>query len=253
MCTAQAALVPESRIPWGLLLSPRQGPERSGQGKAGFQASDSSFLPAVAPVHCLCSLQFSPSAKVLGTVTAIVLATLTSLLPSADPSLLPGRGAVSSHRCLWGSLSLILCFSPQVILKDLEVLAEIASSPAGQTEDPGPLDGPDLRVSHPELQVPTPGRAGLLTTPSKYSPDAPGLRDPGNTGAQSDPGLGHPRGCPSPALEFCQGVRVSNGHCPGGRWTLPCCHLLAHTPAPVRDAQSLFLTFLHLSSVEPLA
>ncbi|PNJ61742.1 VAC14 isoform 8, partial [Pongo abelii] len=51
-----------------------------------------------------------------------------------------------------------------VILKDLEVLAEIASSPAGQTDDPGPLDGPDLRASHSELQVPTPGRAGLLNT-----------------------------------------------------------------------------------------
>lgn len=67
--------------------------------------------------------------------------------------------------------------SDEVILKDLEVLAEIASSPAGQTEDPGPLDGPDLRVSHPELQVPTPGRAGLLTTPStkglECSPSSP--------------------------------------------------------------------------------
>ncbi|ELW63031.1 Protein VAC14 like protein [Tupaia chinensis] len=52
-----------------------------------------------------------------------------------------------------------------VILKDLEVLAEIASSPAGQTDDPDPLDGPDLRASHAELQVPTPGRAGLLNTP----------------------------------------------------------------------------------------
>uniref|UniRef100_A0A5F8A880 Protein VAC14 homolog n=1 Tax=Macaca mulatta TaxID=9544 RepID=A0A5F8A880_MACMU len=54
--------------------------------------------------------------------------------------------------------------SDEVILKDLEVLAEIASSPAGQTDDPGPLDGPDLRASHSELQVPTPGRAGLLNT-----------------------------------------------------------------------------------------
>lgn len=61
----------------------------------------------------------------------------------------------------------LLLFSPQVILKDLEVLAEIASSPAGQTDDPSPLDGPDLRVSHSELQVPTPGRGGLLTSPGK--------------------------------------------------------------------------------------
>lgn len=64
-------------------------------------------------------------------------------------------------------------FLPQVILKDLEVLAEIASSPAGQTDDLGPLDGPDLRISHSELQVPTPGRASLLPTPSKYSPMRP--------------------------------------------------------------------------------
>uniref|UniRef100_A0A2K6RIM0 Protein VAC14 homolog n=1 Tax=Rhinopithecus roxellana TaxID=61622 RepID=A0A2K6RIM0_RHIRO len=54
--------------------------------------------------------------------------------------------------------------SDEVILKDLEVLAEIASSPAGQTDDPGPLDGADFRASHSELQVPTPGRAGLLNT-----------------------------------------------------------------------------------------
>lgn len=60
MCIAQAALVPESRIPWGPLSSPRQGPERSGHGKADFQASDSSFLPLVAPVYCLCSLRFRP-------------------------------------------------------------------------------------------------------------------------------------------------------------------------------------------------
>lgn len=53
------------------------------------------------------------------------------------------------------------------------MLAEIASSPAGQTDDLGPLDGPDLRVSHSELQVPTPGRASLLPTPSKYSPMCP--------------------------------------------------------------------------------
>lgn len=63
-----------------------QGPERSGHGKAAFQASDSSVLPPVAPVHRLCSLQFRPLKNVLGTVTAIVLATLTSLLSSADPS-----------------------------------------------------------------------------------------------------------------------------------------------------------------------
>ncbi|XP_022367096.1 protein VAC14 homolog isoform X4 [Enhydra lutris kenyoni] len=67
--------------------------------------------------------------------------------------------------------------SDEVILKDLEVLAEIASSPAGQTDDPGPLDGPDLRVSHSELQVPTPGRANLLNTPGtkglECSPSTP--------------------------------------------------------------------------------
>ncbi|XP_006878685.1 PREDICTED: protein VAC14 homolog [Elephantulus edwardii] len=67
--------------------------------------------------------------------------------------------------------------SDEVILKDLEVLAEIASSPAGQTDDPGPLDGPDLRVSHMELQVPASGRAGPLHAPGtkglEYSPSTP--------------------------------------------------------------------------------
>ncbi|EHB15464.1 VAC14-like protein [Heterocephalus glaber] len=52
--------------------------------------------------------------------------------------------------------------SDEVVLKDLEVLAEIASSPAGQTDEPSPADGPDLRVGHSELQVPTPSRASLL-------------------------------------------------------------------------------------------
>uniref|UniRef100_A0A674JTJ8 Protein VAC14 homolog n=1 Tax=Terrapene triunguis TaxID=2587831 RepID=A0A674JTJ8_9SAUR len=41
--------------------------------------------------------------------------------------------------------------SDEVILKDLEVLAEIASSPAGQTEDQGPCDGSDMRS---ELHIP---------------------------------------------------------------------------------------------------
>lgn len=66
-------------------------------------------------------------------------------------------------------MSFILRLSPQVVLKDLEVLAEIASSPAGQTDDPGAPDGPDLQVNHSELQVPTSGRANLLNPPSKYS------------------------------------------------------------------------------------
>lgn len=117
------------------------------------------------------------------------------------------REAVSPAIAACGGPCLILCFSPQVILKDLEVLAEIASSPAGQTEDPGPLDGPDLRVSHSELQVPTPGRASLLTTPSKYPlmPPASGTLGTPVLGLVLD--WGRPRCCPSPALEFCQAVR----------------------------------------------
>lgn len=79
------------------------------------------------------------------------------------------RLSVRTRSTGWGSLFIILLFSPQVILKDLEVLAEIASSPAGQADDPGALDGPDLRVSHSELQAPTPGRAGLLNTPGESS------------------------------------------------------------------------------------
>ncbi|XP_021112379.1 protein VAC14 homolog isoform X1 [Heterocephalus glaber] len=67
--------------------------------------------------------------------------------------------------------------SDEVVLKDLEVLAEIASSPAGQTDEPSPADGPDLRVGHSELQVPTPSRASLLNTPStkglECSPSTP--------------------------------------------------------------------------------
>ncbi|XP_074142037.1 protein VAC14 homolog isoform X2 [Sminthopsis crassicaudata] len=67
--------------------------------------------------------------------------------------------------------------SDEVILKDLEVLAEIASSPAGQTEGAGPFDSPNLRVNHSDLQAPTSGRASLLGPPGsrglECSPSSP--------------------------------------------------------------------------------
>ncbi|NXG51378.1 VAC14 protein, partial [Psilopogon haemacephalus] len=63
--------------------------------------------------------------------------------------------------------------SDEVILKDLEVLAEIASSPAGQTEDPSPSDSSDARPSPVELHVParasqisSSGPRGLECSPS---------------------------------------------------------------------------------------
>lgn len=62
------------------------------------------------------------------------------------------------------------------------MLAEIASSPAGQTDDAGPPDGPDLRVGHSELQVPTPGRASLLSTPGESPPDGCSLGTLGGAG-----------------------------------------------------------------------
>ncbi|NXI49269.1 VAC14 protein, partial [Chloroceryle aenea] len=52
--------------------------------------------------------------------------------------------------------------SDEVILKDLEVLAEIASSPAGQTEGSGPSDSSDVRPGPVELHVPV--RAGQLSS-----------------------------------------------------------------------------------------
>lgn len=48
----------------------------------------------------------------------------------------------------------------QVILKDLEVLAEIASSPAGQTDSSGSCDNSDSKL---ELQVPDGAKAGPQT------------------------------------------------------------------------------------------
>uniref|UniRef100_A0A8C3FQV1 Protein VAC14 homolog n=1 Tax=Chrysemys picta bellii TaxID=8478 RepID=A0A8C3FQV1_CHRPI len=63
--------------------------------------------------------------------------------------------------------------SDEVILKDLEVLAEIASSPAGQTEDQGPCDGSDMRSSQSELHIPvkasqlsSSGTKGMECSPS---------------------------------------------------------------------------------------
>lgn len=84
--------------------------------------------------------------------------------------------SATSAQLIIGSLSFIIRLSPQVVLKDLEVLAEIASSPAGQTDDPGTPDGPDFRVSHSELRVPSSSRANLLNPPSKYFPEGSVLR-----------------------------------------------------------------------------
>nr|XP_033799245.1 protein VAC14 homolog isoform X2 [Geotrypetes seraphini] len=52
--------------------------------------------------------------------------------------------------------------SDEVILKDLEVLAEIASSPAGQTEGLGLCDSPDMKLEQPELQVPVASKSTYL-------------------------------------------------------------------------------------------
>uniref|UniRef100_A0A8C3M3W9 Protein VAC14 homolog n=1 Tax=Geospiza parvula TaxID=87175 RepID=A0A8C3M3W9_GEOPR len=64
----------------------------------------------------------------------------------------------------------------KVILKDLELLAEIASSPAGQTEEGhGPSDGSDVRPGPVELHVPA--RPGQLSSSStkglECSPSTP--------------------------------------------------------------------------------
>lgn len=140
--------------------------------------------------------------------------------PSADPFPPPGGSSPSPTTAQHGGpCPSSSAFLPQVILKDLEVLAEIASSPAGQMDDPGPLDGPDLRVSHSELQVPTPGRAGLLKTPGESFLEGCSLGDPGNGSAQS---------CPGPA----------------GLWAVPLSapsYLTLQQPStPVRDLHSPF-------------
>ncbi|NXO77536.1 VAC14 protein, partial [Sitta europaea] len=66
--------------------------------------------------------------------------------------------------------------SDEVILKDLELLAEIASSPAGQSEEwHAPSDGSDVRPGPVELHVPA--RAGQLSSSStkglECSPSTP--------------------------------------------------------------------------------
>ncbi|XP_062404411.1 protein VAC14 homolog [Sardina pilchardus] len=60
--------------------------------------------------------------------------------------------------------------SDEVILKDLEVLAEIASSPAGQTYNSGMCDGSD---SKSELQVPEPSIGQQLVVGSKMADSSP--------------------------------------------------------------------------------
>lgn len=55
----------------------------------------------------------------------------------------------------------------QVILKDLEVLAEIASSPAGQTEGQGLGDGPDAQSGQLELHIPAPAKSNQISSSGK--------------------------------------------------------------------------------------
>ena len=59
-----------------------------------------------------------------------------------------------AHLQLLCVCSRMLSISSQVILKDLEVLAEIASSPAGQTEGYGPSEAAEPRPGQVELHVP---------------------------------------------------------------------------------------------------
>lgn len=125
------------------------------------------------------------------------------------------------------------------------MLAEIASSPAGQTDDLGPVDGPDLRLSHSELQVPTPGRASLLPTPSKYFSN---LRDPGNVIACSHAGLGLSP-LSSGALPKCEGLVM----CHSARGRLPSLSRASwltflQPPLPCeKPSLPFFLIFLHFS------
>ncbi|KAI1889944.1 hypothetical protein AGOR_G00168120 [Albula goreensis] len=60
--------------------------------------------------------------------------------------------------------------SDEVILKDLEVLAEIASSPAGQTDAAGSCDNNDGKS---ELQVPVPAQPGDPAVGSKVADSSP--------------------------------------------------------------------------------
>ncbi|XP_070808988.1 protein VAC14 homolog [Pituophis catenifer annectens] len=56
--------------------------------------------------------------------------------------------------------------SDEVILKDLEVLAEIASSPAGQMEDRGLQEGPGLRLEQLDLPVHTSAKSSQAVSSS---------------------------------------------------------------------------------------
>ncbi|KAM3828915.1 protein VAC14 homolog isoform 1-T1 [Vipera latastei] len=56
--------------------------------------------------------------------------------------------------------------SDEVILKDLEVLAEIASSPAGQSEGRGLQEGPGLRLEQLDLTVPTSAKSSQAVSSS---------------------------------------------------------------------------------------
>uniref|UniRef100_W5MFI1 Protein VAC14 homolog n=1 Tax=Lepisosteus oculatus TaxID=7918 RepID=W5MFI1_LEPOC len=65
--------------------------------------------------------------------------------------------------------------SDEVILKDLEVLAEIASSPAGQTDAPGSCDNAESKA---ELQVPAsakPVQPGVGSKGTDCSPSTPSM------------------------------------------------------------------------------
>ncbi|KAH0619421.1 hypothetical protein JD844_000034, partial [Phrynosoma platyrhinos] len=97
-----------------------------------------------------------------------------TLLP---PPLPPPQQQQSSSR----SSSLHPFVHPEVILKDLEVLAEIASSPAGQTEGQGPHDTPNVRSGQLELPLPAPAKtnqSGSSVASRKPLEEQPAVSDP---------------------------------------------------------------------------
>lgn len=128
-----------------------------------------SFLP-----HPLCKLLKFPLGVLFSRSAGIWYSLPTSPSPCVD---LERKAHRAICPCVCTHLAPSL--SPQVILKDLELLAEIASSPAGQTEEGhGPSDGSDVRPGPVELHVPA--RAGQLSSSSECPwATAPCLPAPG--------------------------------------------------------------------------
>ncbi|KAI1235483.1 hypothetical protein IHE44_0002352 [Lamprotornis superbus] len=143
-----------------------------------YHLSDTSIgmMTRIAVLKWLYHLYIKTPRKMFRHTDSLFPILLRTLSDESDEVSAAGATKILEAYCLHIWLGFGFFGGTKVILKDLELLAEIASSPAGQTEEGhGPSDGSDVRPGPVELHVPA--RAGQLSSSStkglECSPSTP--------------------------------------------------------------------------------